>query len=145
MNKHERELGDINRHTSGLANDVEQLIKKLDDPNKKDDLKRELSILKGKLEGVAGNYEPDPEAPDPTDPNVTGKSREELKSGKDDNKDEKDGPDSAGWKNHEQSEKKPQHPYDRTQDPNNPLNRPKQSPFDNKPENEQDKDSPFNT
>lgn len=79
MDQYQRELGDINRHSDGLAEDVEQTIKKLDDDTKKDEVKRELRTLVGKLKGIAGTHKPDPNAPDPTDPNVTGKSKDQQK------------------------------------------------------------------
>lgn len=76
MDQYQRELGDINRHSDGLAADLEETIKKLDAPTQRDEVKRELKTLVGKLRGIAGSHKPDPNAVDPTDPNVTGKPRD---------------------------------------------------------------------
>lgn len=79
MDQLRRELGNVNRDTNTLASDVDKILKKLDNPKKADEVKTELGIIKGKLEGLAASFEPDPDVADPNDPNVTGKNEGDLK------------------------------------------------------------------
>lgn len=72
------ELGEINRTTDELALDVQDMITKMgqaEDPAQKEEIKAQLVALKGKLQGIAAQHEPNPAVADPTDPNVTGKAR----------------------------------------------------------------------
>lgn len=82
MSDERRELGNINRQTSALADELDITIENLDKDDKKAEVKQDLSILAGKLRGLASNFEPDPEAVDPYDRNVTGKDREEVLAAK---------------------------------------------------------------
>lgn len=81
MDEARRELGNINRQTNTLSDELGELLKKFDEQDdqkfkqEKHVIRRDLQILKGKLKGIAANYEPDPDVADPTDPNITGKPR----------------------------------------------------------------------
>lgn len=81
MDEHRRELGNINRQSNTLADELDDLLKKFDEGDdqkfkqNKYGIRQQLQILKGKLKGMAANYEPDPDVADPTDSNITGKPR----------------------------------------------------------------------
>jgi hypothetical protein len=82
MEEERRELGNINRQSDQMADELGDVIKKFDEQDdqkfkrNKQEIRQHLQILKGKLKGMASNYEPDPESADPTDPNITGKPRD---------------------------------------------------------------------
>ena len=83
--EYKRELGNVNRQSNTLADEMDLLLDRLDKADSADRrtaLRRDLEIVKGKLKGFAHSYEPDPDAPDPNDPNITGASREDGKTEK---------------------------------------------------------------
>lgn len=84
--QYKRELGNINRQSNTVADDLKLILDRLDKADSADRrgaVRRDLEIVQGKLKGFAHSYEPDPEAPDPNDPNITGASREDGKTEKD--------------------------------------------------------------
>jgi hypothetical protein len=161
MEEERRELGNINRQTDTMADELGDFIKLLDEQDdqkfrqNKPRIRQHLQILKGKLKGIASQYEPDPESADPTDSNITGKPRDaqsrgskeddktkeerllgeqQLKATQDENKARGDEGKNTALATDQEKKNQPApdatRPWERASDPANPANLGRENEFD---------------
>lgn len=162
MDETRRELGNINRQSNVMADELGEFIKMFDEGDdqkfkqNKQQIRQHLQILKGKLKGMASSYEPDPDVADPTDPNITGRSRDgkdkddkskeekllgeqQLRATQAENKARGDEGKNLALATDQEKKNQPApdaagRPWDRTTDPANPANLadPSKNPFNQK-------------